>query len=263
MPSDEELRAHYQQAAYFDGAEEQGYLNYEDMKKALVPHFRRRLSRIESRLPRRGRLLDFGCAAGYFLELARDNGWEIAGVELAADMASQASQALGVPIAQSLAGLERSDFDAVTLWEVVEHLPRPVEMLADLRSRLRPGGLLMLSTPNTSHWQAVRAPDAWPSYRPPSHLLYFTRDTLADALRRAGFAGVEVRRVSPLPPMPGWLQRATAGLQHGLATGQAHPWRLALYAWRATRAAALAWQKAARPADDVYTTLEAVAIQPP
>lgn len=57
-------------------------------------------------------------------------------------------------------------FDAITMWEVLEHLPDPVATMQGLRGRLRPGGVLMLSTPNAGHWQAVRAPERWRGYRP-------------------------------------------------------------------------------------------------
>ena len=261
MPSDAELEAHYQNPSYYEGKEEQGYRSYADMKKALAPHFARRLRTIEARLPRRGRLLDLGCAAGYFLEMARADGWRIAGVELAQDMAKRASDSLGIQIASSLDLLAERDFDAITLWEVIEHLPHPVEELRRLYERLRPGGLLMLSTPNTGHWQAVREPDAWTSYRPPSHLLYFTAHTLEDALRRASFKRVEVHCVSPLPPLPGWLSRASVPLQYQLATGQAKVWTLALFAWRVIRVMGWGWQKIMHPRDDIFTTLEAIAFR--
>ena len=133
--------------------------------------------------------------------------------------ARQASNDLGISIATSLDALPEKEFDAITLWEVIEHLREPIVELRRLRDHLRPGGMLMLSTPNNGHWQAVRAPDLWIGYRPPSHLLYFTAGTLTDALKRSGFERIQIHRVAPLPPLPRWLNRATASLQHGLATG--------------------------------------------
>jgi SAM-dependent methyltransferase len=261
-PSDAELEAHYQNPAYYEGEEDQGYRSYADMKKALRPHFAHRLRVMDAHLPSRGRLLDFGCAAGYFLEMARADGWQIAGVELATDMARQASDRLGIQIAASLDALNGNDFDAITLWEVIEHLPRPMEQLRQLYERLRPGGLLMLSTPNNGHWQAVREPEAWTSYRPPSHLLYFSSRTLQDTLQRAGLERIEIHRVSPLPPLPGWMRRLSAPLQYQLVTGQAKAWPLALFAWRAIRVLGWAWQKVAHPHDDIFATLEAIAFRP-
>ncbi len=262
MPTPEEIAAHYQKAEYFAGENEQGYLNYADMKKALLPHFRRRLQTLETRLPHRGNLLDFGCAAGYFLEEAQQRGWRISGVELSQDMARRAEQLLHVPIYTALENVSERDFDAITLWEVIEHLPDPIGILRQLRDRLRPGGVLTLSTPNTGHWQALRAKERWTSYRPPSHLQYFTRETLVEALHRAGFEHIEASGAAPLPPLPVWLSRASKPLEQALATGQAKPWALALFTWRGIRLVGWSWQKIAHRSDDIFATLEAQAVRP-
>ena len=262
IPPDEFLQAHYQDAGYFEGDESQGYRNYADMRKALLPHFMRRLRAIDSQFPARGKLLDYGCAAGYFLELAGQAGWQISGVELSDGMARQAEHRLAIPIARTLADLPPIQFDAITLWEVIEHLPQPVAVLRQLFQRLRPGGALVLSTPNTGHWQALSEPDAWPGYRPPSHLLFFTQTTLEETLRRAGFERLAVQKVSPLPRLPGWLRRLSRPLQRGLADGQARAWPLALWTWRGVRVAGWGWARVVHPRDDVFTTLEAFAFKP-
>ncbi|HTP07592.1 MAG TPA: class I SAM-dependent methyltransferase [Anaerolineae bacterium] len=262
IPTSEELTAHYQNAAYFEGESEQGYLNYADMQKALRPHFQRRLQVIEARLSQRGKILDVGCAAGYFLEEAQQRGWQICGMELSQEMADSAEQLLHVPIYTELAAVPDRDFDVITLWEVIEHLPDPINTLRQLRDRLRPGGMLMLSTPNNRHWQALRAKEQWVGYRPPSHLQYFTRETLGDTLRRAGFERSDISGTAPLPPLPGWLSRASKPLEQALATGQARPWKLALFTWRGIRVAGWGWQKIAHRSDDIFATLEALALRP-
>ena len=261
MPTAEELTAHYQKAEYFAGEEQQGYLSYADMQKALLPHFRRRLQIIETRCPPRGRILDFGCAAGFFLQVAQQHGWHISGVELSQEMARRAEELLRAPIYTSLAAVPDRDFDAITLWEVIEHVPDPIDTLRQLIDRLKPGGVLMLSTPNNGHWQAVRAPAQWVSYRPPSHLQYFTRPTLAETLRRADLAEIVIDGTAPLPPLPAWLSRISRPLEQALATGQARPWKLALFAWRGIRLSGWGWQKIAHRSDDIFATLEALAVR--
>jgi 2-polyprenyl-3-methyl-5-hydroxy-6-metoxy-1,4-benzoquinol methylase len=263
MPSPAALEAHYQSADYFAGAEDQGYANYTDIQKALQPHFQRRLHTINTYVPNRGRLLDVGCAAGYFLQIAQHDGWDIAGVELSRDMAAQASQMLDISVATTLDDLPAGQFDAITLWEVIEHIPDPLAVMQQLCARLRPGGVLMLSTPNTGHWQAVRAPERWRSYRPPSHLLYFTATTLEETLHKAGFERITIHKVAPLPPMPTWLHRLSAPLEQKISSGQEVPsWPVALWLWRGVRVLAWGWQKAAHPHDDIFATLEAVAMRP-
>jgi 2-polyprenyl-3-methyl-5-hydroxy-6-metoxy-1,4-benzoquinol methylase len=263
MPTDAQLTEHYQNPAYFEGEQDQGYRSYEDMHRALLPHFRRRLQKLSTRHPGQGSLLDFGCADGYFLQQAQAANWKIHGVELSADMAAKASKSLGITIAQSLESAPAHDLDAITLWEVIEHVPRPIEQIAEFRKRLKPGGVLMFSTPNTGHWQAVRKHDAWVSYRPPSHVQYFTAASAEDLLRRAGFTQIEVTRTMPLPPMPEWLDRASKPLYEQLSTGRATGnWQSALWMWRAIRAGAWAWQKLTKPSDDIFATLEVIATRP-
>jgi SAM-dependent methyltransferase len=262
MPSAEEVLAYYQDPAYFAGDEEGGYRDYAAMHKALAPHFRRRLRILAQWLPNKGRLLDFGCADGYFLELARAEGWEVGGVEASKKMADEVARRLDVPVATSLDGLPYRPWDAITLWEVVEHLPEPIAELQRLREHLHPGGVLMLSTPNAGHWQAVRAPELWKSYRPPAHLVLFTADSLRYAMEKAGFACIRIWKTAPLPPLPQWLQEAGAPLERRLADGSARPWLIARMLWRAIRLLGWTWQKMAHPQDDIFATLEAIACRP-
>jgi SAM-dependent methyltransferase len=262
MPPPEMLQAHYQAANYFSGDGEQGYRCYADMHKALAPHFRRRLMQLSRELGQPGNLLDFGCADGYFLEEARARGWAIDGLEIATEMAATAAQRLGIPIAGTLSSLARNHFDAITLWEVVEHLGDPVGTLSMLRSYLRPGGLLALSTPNADHWQAWREPGTWTAYRPPSHLVLFGATAIQLALKRAGYEHIAVHPTAPLPPLPRWLDRATSKLREGLSSGQARAWPAALAVWRLARLAAWGWYRLSRGEGDVFATLEVSAWRP-
>lgn len=259
MPSAEALYAHYQEPDYFAGDGEQGYQDYAAMHKALAPHFRRRLRMLTRHLGRPGRLLDFGCADGLFLEIARAEGWEIAGVEMSQEMASRTAERLQVPIVGHLDALPDGSFDAITMWEVIEHLPDPVGELTRLRQRLSPSGVLMLSTPNAGHWQANREPEAWVGYRPPSHLVLFTRQALSLAFKQAGFHKIHILPAAPLPSLPDPLRRATRPLYQALVTGQARPWPVARALWMAVRLLGWAWQKITNPQEDVFATLEVLA----
>jgi SAM-dependent methyltransferase len=178
-------------------------------------------------------------------------------------MAEETARQLGVPIVTSIEKLpEDAVYDAVTLWEVVEHFREPVAELRRLARRLRPGGALMLSTPNVGHWQAMNAPEAWNLFCPPAHLVLFTDVSLKVALEKAGYSRIRIWKVSPLPPLPKWLEKSTAPLARRLADGSARPWMLARALWLAVRLLGWAWQRLTRPQEDIFATLEAMAWRP-
>jgi SAM-dependent methyltransferase len=86
--------------------------------------------------------------------------------------------------------------DVVTAWEVLEHAPNPRAMLAEIRRVLRPGGALLLSTPNAGGWQAGLWREHWAGWHMPRHMQVFTPETLARLLRETGFC-VARRAVFP------------------------------------------------------------------
>jgi hypothetical protein len=92
--------------------------------------------------------------------------------------------------------------------------------------------------------------------------LFFTPETLAAALQRAGFERVSVQGIGPLPRLPGWLRRLSDPLRRRVVAGQPGAWPAALWAWRAVRVTGWGWHRLAHPRDDVFTTLEALAFKP-
>jgi 2-polyprenyl-3-methyl-5-hydroxy-6-metoxy-1,4-benzoquinol methylase len=155
------------------------------------------------------RVLDVGCSSGYLAEPLSQRGNTIVGIELD----PEAAQAAGAFCERVLVGdvetmdlpLEPASFDVVLCGDVVEHLRDPVAALARLRPFLKPGGRLVLSTPNVANW-AIRLSLLGGRWRytdrgilDRSHTHLFTRATLVEALRRAGYERVEVDFSVPVP----------------------------------------------------------------
>jgi 2-polyprenyl-3-methyl-5-hydroxy-6-metoxy-1,4-benzoquinol methylase len=156
---------------------------------AVRRYYAEKLAGLERRLPGKGRLLDFGCAAGYFTEAAANRGWDAVGVDLGRWTADAAARrgfhGIRVGPLEDLGFLPGS-FDAVNASQVFEHLPDPRGLLRTLVGLLRPGGLLAADVPNYRTLPILLGKDDFASNRPPQHLNYFAPATLARLLRAGG-----------------------------------------------------------------------------
>lgn len=184
--------------AYYTGGAEGVFADYVGQSAVRRAHARRKLwwlRHVPPRIARRGRLLDVGCAAGFFLAEARAF-YDVQGVELSAWSSAFARERLGLPVFTGTlqqAALPAGRFDVVTMWDVIEHVPDPVPLLAEAARVLAPDGRLVLTTGDWGSAYAQRHGAAWHLMTPPWHLTYFSRATLAEAACRAGLRVVAVR----------------------------------------------------------------------
>jgi 2-polyprenyl-3-methyl-5-hydroxy-6-metoxy-1,4-benzoquinol methylase len=206
-------------ASYYEGGENTSvYHHGYNADRARAQNHARILDGLEQ-LGARGRLLDVGCAYGFFLDSARARGWNVHGVDLSAHAVSLARARLGpcvwlgtVEALPAGAG----PFDAVTLLDTLEHLPDPVAVLTAIHRHLRPGGILFIRTVDGESLAARWLGTRWPQVKPPEHLVYPAPRHLATWLRRTGFAPARiewngglglgwraVRTSAPLPPAAG------------------------------------------------------------
>ena len=146
------------------------------------------------------RLLDFGCGVGRLCKIASEYGIRAVGIEPDANAREHARKSSGLRAYASLRDLRAahpySKFDIVTIWDVVEHLREPWKELEDLLQALRPGGWLMLSTPNAASLRARVERERWSNTVNPTHFYYFTRKSLEAVLKRAGFSEISELQIS-------------------------------------------------------------------
>lgn len=162
---------------------------YVDESKGRRRSFENVIARIE-RMRNKGELLDFGCGPGFFLAVASEHGWQGRGIELSKESVAFArSQGLRVEEGgiENLAQIPDGSFDCLTAFDVIEHLPNPRRFLREALRILRPGGVLVITTPRLDSMAARLMRDYWYAIIP-SHLLYYTRRGLINALENAGFA---------------------------------------------------------------------------
>jgi SAM-dependent methyltransferase len=157
----------------------------------------RRHLQIVHRHIRTGRILDVGCASGLFLSQALQAGWEVTGVEPNEKLCEEARKTLQGKGNVQCATLETAHleggFDALTLWDVLEHVPDPEAFLHICCDVLRPNGFLFLNLPDLDSREARILGHRWPLLLP-EHLNYFNRESLTLCAKRAGLAPVQFGR---------------------------------------------------------------------
>jgi SAM-dependent methyltransferase len=154
---------------------------------------RETLALIERHVPP-GRMLDLGCWVGFLLHEARLRGWQVDGVEPSTFAAAYAREQLGLPVLQAdlfTADLPAAAFDAIVLGDVIEHLPDPAAALERIAGLLAPGGVLFMALPDAGSTLARRMGRRWWSVIP-THVQYFTRQSMDRLLRRTGYRALEM-----------------------------------------------------------------------
>lgn len=137
----------------------------------------------------RGRLLDVGCGNGFFLDQMRRLGWNVEGVELDGMAASVARTKFELEVFQgSLEEAKFPDkyFDAITINHVIEHVLDPIGLLKECRRMLRPGGKLVVMTPNIRSLGARVFCEYWRGLEVPRHLFLFAPQSLRACTKAAG-----------------------------------------------------------------------------
>ena len=176
--TEESLRALYSEGYFVNSAT--GYLDYVQDEEAHRRQARRYLARLSREGLRPGRLLDVGCAAGYFADEARKAGWEVMACDIS-EYATGHAQRLGIPVVR--AKLINADFggrvfDVITMFNVLEHMPEPKAVAAKLQSLLASGGILAVETWDRNSLLARVLGRRWHQYSPPYVLSYFNRASL-------------------------------------------------------------------------------------
>ncbi len=190
MPLEEELASIYTEE-YFTSKDslQYGYTNYLADRGNIVKTARRRLKDIEKLRPS-GSLLDVGCAFGFFMDVARERGWTVRGVEISEFAAEYAIGELGLDVVNHSADsweYQTRSYDVITMWDLIEHLQDPAGTLVKLAGALKEDGILVLSTPDVESLPARLMGEKWLGWQLRNeHLYYFSHSTLERMLESAG-----------------------------------------------------------------------------
>jgi SAM-dependent methyltransferase len=138
-----------------------------------------------------GCLLDIGCASGGFLNYAQSSyRWVTKGVEISGTAAAYARDHNHLDVFSGTleeANYPAGSFDAVTMWDVLEHVHDPLNTLTEIYRVLKPGGIVVSRVPNGGSWDAHLFGEFWAGLDAPRHLFVFTHQSLSALVEKAGF----------------------------------------------------------------------------
>jgi 2-polyprenyl-3-methyl-5-hydroxy-6-metoxy-1,4-benzoquinol methylase len=210
-------------AAFVDAEYGAGvYRDYVDARPLKLATMRRRIPVIR-KYARGSRLLDVGCAAGFFIEAALDAGFDPVGIELSQTAIELAQPAVRARITcgdvNVLVASDPRQFDVVTAFDIIEHTMDPGAFLDDIRRVLTPGGLLVLSTPDTGHWLRRAMGERWPMLQPYQHTFLFSQPAMRALLTEHGYEPIVIestRKVLTVDYLFGQLRQTNPMLSRRL-----------------------------------------------
>ena len=196
--------AAYYTGDYFNGGREDGYFDYEHSADVLRREFRAIVEDLQTQFGPGARLLEVGCAYGYFLQEARHH-FDVEGIEISRD-AVHACHRAGLTQVRcgTIASVQLDElggFDVIVMLDVIEHLEHPSEDIERLASLLRPGGMIVISTGDFSSFFARRMGRRWRLLTPPQHLWFFTPKAIDHMARRSGLRTLRVKYPWKLIPV--------------------------------------------------------------
>lgn len=196
----------YYQKGYFTGNKKlRAYADYEGDKPVISMNMRNYLRLIRSYLrnPRNlsnlksPKLLDCGCAMGFFMEEANRMGFDTYGVDISKYAAERAQHLFDGKV--KLGPVEKVDkifakekFDVITMFDLIEHLKDPILVLEKLKNLLNKDGIIVLQTGDVSSNWAKRQGQNWHFFAPPQHLHFFSRATIKKMLEAAGCKVIKI-----------------------------------------------------------------------
>ncbi|MCW4051990.1 MAG: class I SAM-dependent methyltransferase [Candidatus Bathyarchaeota archaeon] len=197
-PSETELKGIYSDITADTGAPlsfPRGLSGYTDFGIVRTQKARM-MSRVISKYKKRGKILDVGCAAGYFLKVMKERGYEVRGVEVSKIFADFAKNSYGLSVFcgdVNQARFANENFDIVTMFDVLSHLRTPSKDLKEINRILKVGGLLILETGNKGEFRSKESVEKWSdSWGSPEHLFHYSKKALMILLQKTGFAVLEI-----------------------------------------------------------------------
>ncbi len=181
--------------------ESDAYLSHTNAKKSIIGILYAVIQKMNlnykykmiSNYSRNGKLLDYGCGNGVFLQYMNVKGFEVKGFE-PNEVARNQAKEFGITLIDSLETDER--FDVITLFHVLEHISNPKEILQKLKSLLNENGKLIIAVPNYKSFDAKYYKEFWAAYDVPRHIFHYSKNGAIQFFRKNNFY---LDKIYPLP----------------------------------------------------------------
>ncbi|MES3005130.1 MAG: class I SAM-dependent methyltransferase [Patescibacteria group bacterium] len=175
-----------------------GYVNYDEDKEPMRNSFKKYLDLITKISNKKGKLFDVGAATGFFMSLAKVDGFEVSGVEFS-DFAAGQGRSRGFDIKTGTLdklAIEEGGYEVVTMLDVIEHMPDPENDIKIIQKMLKQNGLVVVNTPDSGSFYARMMGINWHLVVPPEHIHYFNERGIRELFTRNGFEVLLVTRMS-------------------------------------------------------------------
>jgi 2-polyprenyl-3-methyl-5-hydroxy-6-metoxy-1,4-benzoquinol methylase len=183
----------------------ESYISHTNTSKGLISKIyqkvrkftlKGKLNLINKLSPKKGQLLDVGCGTGMFLNVARENGWKVSGIEPDVGARTIAEENNHIKIKQEvLNSFENETFEIITLWHVLEHVHEINATIDWLKERLSKDGSLLIAVPNHESKDAEIYQEQWAAYDVPRHLYHFSQKSIKELFANHGF---ELKETLPM-----------------------------------------------------------------
>ena len=193
-PSDENLGNYYKSEMYISHTNESNGLfnrTYQHVRRYAI---KRKVSLLK-KVKENGTHLDIGCGTGEFLKACKDSGFKTKGIEPSALARNQAINNYNLSVSQdtNLSKYSDSEFDSISMWHVLEHMPNLNTALGQINRILKSDGKLIIAVPNHKSWDASYYKEHWAAWDVPIHLWHFSKYTIEKLLENYDFKLIKTK----------------------------------------------------------------------
>jgi len=195
QPKGEELDSYYESDDYISHTDSKKSITdklYQTVKKLAL---KKKLSLLNSFKTSGKEVLDIGCGTGDFLLTCKKNQWNVVGIEPNKNARELAETKLNAKIYGDLNELPSVQFDIITLWHVLEHVPDLETYISKLKLMLKPNGFLVVAVPNYKSYDAMYYKQFWAAFDVPRHLWHFSKKSIQLLFSKQQ---LEVKKILPM-----------------------------------------------------------------